>query len=148
MQAAGVNSAFAPNISYSFYFFCISWVPRHGSSKLTSFQLFIKGKSPRPSQHLNMSGMSYTLSTTSNRVPITIQPASNTVSEFHLQSFPGPLTSGTNCLRLGSLEAEYLSKDEHSYSSDLLRRCFSVKVKEGKQNRAGIKLPRDRGSLS
>lgn len=95
-----------------------------------------------------MSGMIYTPPTTSNGVPITIQPARNTVWEFLLQSFPGLLTSGTSCLSLGSLEAECLSKDEHSYSSDLLGRCFSEKVKEGKQNRAGIKLPRDRGSFS
>ena len=57
-----------------FYFFGISWVSRQGTSKLTSFQLFIKGKSLRPFQHLNMLGMIYTPPTTSNGVPITIQP--------------------------------------------------------------------------
>ena len=72
-------SAFVPNISYSFYFFGISWLSRQGTSKLTSFQLFIKGKNPQPFQHSIMLRMIYTPPTTSNGVPITIHPASDSI---------------------------------------------------------------------
>ena len=59
---------------FIFYFFRISWVSRQGTSKLTSFQLFIRDKSLWPFQHLNMLGMINPPPTTSNGVPITIQP--------------------------------------------------------------------------
>ena len=78
-----------------------------------------------------MSGMICTPPNTSDGVLIAIQPAGDPIWESHLLSFLGQLISGTNCLRLGSLEAEcsleteYPSKDEYSYSSGLLGKYFS-----------------------